>query len=125
MGGPAQVVQGLENAPAFSSAVRFLFHLDLPDDEAERLLDCVLEHRVRLAATLSRDPGLRVAAMDYLSNVERRYENPKIVEMQEFEETERSARTDPATGLANRRVFDDTLDREIRRSRRYRWPCPC
>jgi diguanylate cyclase (GGDEF)-like protein len=111
-----------ENAPAFATAVRFLFNLDLPDEEAERLMACVLEHRVGLAAKLRRDPGLRVAAMDYLSNVERRYDNPKIVEMQEFEETERSARTDPATGLANRRVFDDTLDREIRRSRRYRWP---
>jgi len=60
--------------------------------------------------------------MDYLSNVERRYENPKIVEMDEFEETERSARTDALTGLSNRRVFHETLDAEIRRSRRYRLP---
>jgi diguanylate cyclase (GGDEF)-like protein len=111
-----------ENAPAFATAVRFLFQLEVPDDEAERLLDNVLEHRATLATALRRDPGLRVAAMDYLSNVERRYENPKIVEMRQFEETERSARTDPATGLANRRVFDDTLDREVRRSRRYKWP---
>src|SRR5258706_80222 len=42
--------------------------------------------------------------------------------MEEFEETERSARTDALTGLANRRVFHETLEAEIRRSRRYRWP---
>jgi diguanylate cyclase (GGDEF)-like protein len=111
-----------ENAPAFATAVRFLFHLEVDDAVAERLLEHVLEHRAVLASTLGRDPGLRVAAMDYLSNVEKMYDNPKIVEMQEFEDTERSARTDPLTGLANRRVFDDAVDREIRRSRRYRWP---
>ena len=111
-----------ENTPIFASAVRFLFHLKVDDAEAELLLDRVLDHRRSLTHQLERDPGLRVAAMDYLSNVDRRYENPKIVEMEEFEETERSARTDALTGLANRRVFQETLDAEIRRSRRYRWP---
>jgi diguanylate cyclase (GGDEF)-like protein len=111
-----------ENTPVFASAVRFLFHLKVDDAEAEQLLDRVLDHRRALTHELERDPGLRVAAMDYLSNVDRRYENPKIVEMEEFEETERSARTDALTGLANRRVFQETLEAEIRRSRRYRWP---
>jgi len=115
-------LSSLENAPVFANAVRFLFHLKLDDSEAALLLDRVLEHRCSLMRDLGRDPGLRVAAMDYLSNVERRYENPKIVEMEEFEETERSARTDALTGLSNRRVFNETLDAEIRRSRRYRWP---
>jgi len=112
----------LENTPVFASAVRFLFHLKVDDAEAELLLGRVLDHRRSLAGDLGRDPGLRVAAMDYLTNIERRYENPKIVEMDEFEETERSARTDALTGLGNRRVFHETLDAEIRRSRRYRWP---
>jgi diguanylate cyclase (GGDEF)-like protein len=112
----------LENAPVFSAAVRVLFHLDLHDADAMRLLAAVLAHREHLARSLGRDPGLRVAAMDYLSNVERHYQNPKIVEMREYEETERSARTDAVTGLANRRVFQEVLDREVRRSRRYRWP---
>jgi diguanylate cyclase (GGDEF)-like protein len=60
--------------------------------------------------------------MDFLTNVERRLLNPKIVEMETYEATERSARTDALTTLSNRRVFDEVLDREIRRSRRYRWP---
>jgi len=112
----------LENTPVFANAVKFLFHLKVDDAEAELLLDRVLEHRRSLMRELGRDPGLRVAAMDYLSNIERRYENPKIVEMDEFEETERSARIDALTGLSNRRVFNEALDAEIRRSRRYRWP---
>jgi diguanylate cyclase (GGDEF)-like protein len=120
--GRLKSLSDLENTPVFASAVRFLFHLKVDDDEAELLLERVLDHRSALSRDLGRDPGLRVAAMDYLSNIERRYENPKIVEMDEFEETERSARTDALTGLSNRRVFHETLDAEIRRSRRYRWP---
>jgi diguanylate cyclase (GGDEF)-like protein len=34
----------------------------------------------------------------------------------------RQARTDPLTGLANRRAFDERLDEEIRRSSRYEHP---
>lgn len=120
--GRLKSLSDLENAPVFANAVRFLFHLKVDDAEAEILLDRVLAHRRSLTQDLGRDPGLRVAAMDYLSNIEKRYQHPKIVEMREFEETERSARTDTLTGLANRRVFHDSLDVEIRRSRRYRWP---
>jgi diguanylate cyclase (GGDEF)-like protein len=120
--GRLKSLSNLENTPVFSNAVRFLFHLKVDDAEAESLLDRLLAHRRSLTRDLGRDPGLRVAAMDFLSNVERRYENPKIVEMDEFEETERSARTDALTGLSNRRVFHEILDAEIRRSRRYRWP---
>jgi len=112
----------LENAPMFASAVRFLFNLELDEPDAQALLERVLAHRGFLTATLRRDPGVRVAAMDYLSNVDKRYENPKIVEMRAFEETERSARTDELTGLANRRWFQETLEVEVRRSRRYRLP---
>ena len=120
--GRLKSLSDLENAPVFANAVRFLFHLKVDDAEAEVLLERVLAHRGSLTNDLGRDPGLRVAAMDYLSNIEKRYQNPKIVEMREFEETERSARTDTLTGLANRRVFHENLDVEIRRSRRYRWP---
>ena len=111
-----------EGAPIFSDAVRVLFHLEMADGDGERLLQNVLDHRALLTVRLGRDAGLRVAAMDYLSNVEKRLSNPKIVEMEAYEATERSARTDALTSLANRRVFDEVLDREIRRSRRYRWP---
>jgi diguanylate cyclase (GGDEF)-like protein len=117
-----RALRDTEGGPIFSDAVRALFHLEMDDGEAERLLRHVLDHRIALTSRLGRDAGMRVAAMDYLTNVERRLLNPKIVEMEAYEATERSARTDPLTSLANRRVFDEVLDREIRRSRRYRWP---
>ncbi len=112
-------IGALEGIPSFAETVRLLTHLDLPDGEARDLLGEVLRHRERLTGSLGRDPGLRVAAIDYLSNVDRRLVNPKIVEMSEFERTAKSACTDPLTRLYNRRFFRDALDREVRRSRRY------
>lgn len=111
-----------EAQPVFFNAVRLMFHLDLPEAEAEDLIGRVLAHRTVMTSALGRDPGLRVAGVDYLSNVEVRLAHPKIVEMEDFERTERRARTDALTGLFNRRHFREALDREVRRARRYRSP---
>ncbi len=110
----------LDEVPAYSEALRTLVHLDLPESQAESLLGDILEHRRTLAGALGRDPGTVVAATDFLSNVERLLINPKVVEMNEFEATERSAITDSLTGLYNRRLFHSAIRREVRRSRRYR-----
>ncbi len=112
-------IRALEDVQAFAEAVRLLVNLDLPEPEGEAVLGEVLRHREAMTAALGRDPGLRVAAVDYLSNVDRRLVNPKILEMSEFERTERSAATDPLTRLYNRRFFREAIDREVRRGRRY------
>jgi len=108
-----------EGVPALSRALRLLVHVEVGEEEAARLWSDILSHRTVLARALGRDPGLRVAALDYLHNVEHRLRSPKIIEMREFAETERCAVTDPLTGLWNRRAFRQGLDREILRSERY------
>lgn len=45
-----------------------------------------------------------------------------IVNVRLHDAVRRQARTDPLTGLANRRAFDERLDEEIRRSNRYEHP---
>ncbi len=112
-------IRTLEDIRACAETLRLLTHLDLPEVDAERVLLEILKHRDTMAGALGRDPGLRVAAVDYLCNVEHRLANPKIVEMSEFERTVRSAATDPLTRIYNRRFFEEALDREVRRSRRY------
>ncbi len=112
-------LRSLDEVQAFAEAIRLLVNLDLAEPEAETVLGEVLRHREAMSTALGRDPGLRVAAVDYLSNVDRRLVNPKILEMSEFERTERSAATDPLTRLHNRRSFREALDREVRRGRRY------
>lgn len=108
-----------EGAPTFSIMLHLLAHLELPDVQAERLLGDLLHHRNAVARALGRDPGLRVAAIDYLSNVKPLLTNPTIVESTHLERTERSAVTDVLTGLGNRRHFSNCLGLEVRRSRRY------
>ena len=112
-------VRTIDDVHAFAEAIRLLVNLDLREAEAEAVLGEVLRHREAMTSALGRDPGLRVAAVDYLSNVDRRLVNPKILEMSEFERTQRSAATDPLTRLYNRRFFREALDREVRRGRRY------
>jgi diguanylate cyclase (GGDEF)-like protein len=111
--------RALEGVPTCSTVLHLLANLSLPEEEAERLLLGLNQHRRELAEILGRDPGLRVAAIDFLANVKGLLRNPTIVELSQLERTERSATTDALTDLYNRRYFGNALDIEIRRSRRY------
>jgi diguanylate cyclase (GGDEF)-like protein len=112
-------LRALEKIPACSATIHLLAHLEVGEDEAESLLLHILAHRARMTQHLGRDPGLRVAAVDFLSNVDPRLTNPKIVEMSELGQGGRSVVTDALTGLHNRRFFREAIERETRRSRRY------
>jgi len=117
--GRLREIRELDGVPAFGGAMHLLAGLELSDRIAEKLLADILAHRGALSGKLDRDPGLRVAAVDFLCNIEPRMTHPVIIEQSRLEETERSAVTDPLTGLYNRRFFRSTFDREVRRGRRY------
>lgn len=109
----------LEGVATCSALFHLMTRLELPEDEAEQMLLDVDDHRRRVGETLGRDPGLRVATVDYLLNIRGLLHNPAIVELDELELTEHSAVTDALTGLHNRRYFDSALEIETRRSLRY------
>jgi len=109
----------LERAPTCALVLHMIAHLDRPEEEAEAILEELLAHRERITAALGRDPGLRVSAIDFLTNVRKLLSNPTILEATQLERTERSAVTDALTDLFNRRYFDRALELEIRRSARY------
>jgi len=117
--GRLREIRELDGIPAFGAAMHLLAGLDLSDRIAEKLLADILAHRGVLRGKLDRDPGLRVAAVDFLYNIEPRMTNPVIIEQSRLEETERSAVTDSLTGLYNRRFFRSTFEREVRRGHRY------
>jgi diguanylate cyclase (GGDEF)-like protein len=114
-----RTLRSLEKIATCSAVLHLLTHLSVPEDEAERMLKGVLGHRGELCERLGRDPGLRVATIDYLSNVRKILRQPTIVERAELERTERRAFTDSLTGLFNRGYFEHTLALETRRCRRY------
>jgi len=108
-----------EAVPACSTALHVLTHLEISEQQAERLFEDLVRHRAELIRALGRDPGLRVAAIDFLSNVRQLLAHPVVVESGLLERTERSAVTDPLTRLFNRRHFGQALALELRRSHRY------
>ncbi|MCP3978952.1 MAG: diguanylate cyclase [bacterium] len=112
-------LRALEGISSFSAALHILAHIEATEDEAETLMRDLLEHRRLVQERLGRDPGLRVAAIDFLSNIRHLLENPTIVEQTQLERTQRSAITDPLTDLYNRRFFQSSLEIELQRSQRY------
>jgi diguanylate cyclase (GGDEF)-like protein len=105
--------------PVHAELLRLLTHLSFPNEAARQVWSGYQLHHATLQRKLGRDVGPRVALFDYLLNVERRLSNPKIIELSDFEKTEKSAITDHLTALFNRAHFDGCLKKEINRCRRY------
>jgi len=91
----------------------------MEEEEAKLHWNAILQHRINLITRIGRDVGLRVAVFDYFINVNRKLTRPKIIELEIFEEAERSSAQDPLTGLYNQRYFRSALQKELRRSKRY------
>ena len=105
--------------PLYSSILYILTHLSFSEAEAGRHWKKIVVHREALRTELGRDPGLRVAILDYFLNVSRELKSPKVIEMAIYERTERSAITDGLTGLFNHSYFLQCLRQEILRSKRH------
>lgn len=117
--GRLDAVNEESGAPVHAELLRLLTHLSYSNESARQIWSGFEVHRVTLQRRLGRDAGARVALFDYLSNVDRRLNNPTIIELAAYERTEKAAITDGLTGLFNRAHFDGCLSREIKRCRRY------
>lgn len=80
----------------------------------------ILKRRRELSERLGRRIGLRTAAVDYFATGLLR--NPILLEYDELKRLRQNAALDPLTGLYNRRLFDESLAKELSRSRRYQYP---
>ena len=76
--------------PLYSSLLYLLTHLNFTERQAARHWKKILTHRDTLRAAIGRDPGLRVAILDYLVNVSHELRNPKVIELQSYERSVRS-----------------------------------
>jgi diguanylate cyclase (GGDEF)-like protein len=105
--------------PLYSSLLYLLTHLNFTERQAARHWKRVIAHRDAMRVSLKRDPGLRVAILDYFVNVSHELKNPKVIELAIYERTERSAVTDGLTGLYNHVFFLQALRQEVLRSKRH------
>ena len=122
---PSDLPEGLrqlaqkERIPIYATLLSLATHLQMSEGEARRHWEALSSHRADLEACLGRDPGLRVAAMDYFLNRETCLSRPKVVDQSVLARIEESSVGDGMTPLFNHRHFLSSLRCELRRCRRH------
>ncbi|MBZ5640271.1 MAG: GGDEF domain-containing protein [Acidobacteriia bacterium] len=104
---------------AHAALLLILTHLAFEDTQARGHWESILAHRETMASAMGRDPGLRVALLDYFVNINRRLVQPVLIDLEMFEARPRAASVDSLTGLATDRAFRGALQNELRRAKRY------
>ena len=99
-----------------------LTHRFYPYDEARSHWARLLDHRRELHERLGRDPGMAVAALDYLTNEVDELRQPRIIDARHLERIADRAIHDPLTALSDRGTFEVLLRSELQRCRRYGTP---
>jgi len=98
--------------------IRAITHLDLRENQCIQLWDEMLTRRRELSESLGRQVALKTALMDVLTSAGL-FRVPIILEYDELKTLQLNAVTDPLTGLYNRRLFGESFEKELNRSRRY------
>src|SRR5215470_4042192 len=119
-----ETLEGLEPAARAQFLQRFfhsLSRIDIPENQVVAFWEEVLARRTQLSERSDSLVSFQTALVDVLSAAGK-LRLPVVLEYEELKSLERSAVTDPLTGLRNRRIFDETFDKELNRARRYAHP---
>jgi diguanylate cyclase (GGDEF)-like protein len=120
----ADTLDGLESSARAQFLQRFLLtlaHVEIPESKAIAVWDEILSRRVQLSERADSPVALQTALVDVLSTAGM-FNVPVVLEYDELKNLHRNAITDPLTGLYNRRLFNETFDKELNRARRYAHP---
>jgi diguanylate cyclase (GGDEF)-like protein len=100
---------------------RAITHLDLHDAQCVQIWDEMLVRHRDLSDQSGRLVSLKTALLDvFMSSGLLRA--PIIIEYDDLKKLQLNAVTDPLTGLYNRRLFDESFEKELNRARRYGQP---
>jgi diguanylate cyclase (GGDEF)-like protein len=100
---------------------RAIAHLDLHEAQSVQIWDEMLSRRRELTNLVGRQVSLKTALTDVLSS-SGLLRVPIFIEYDELKRLELDAVTDSLTGLHNRRLFAESFEKELNRSRRYGQP---
>jgi diguanylate cyclase (GGDEF)-like protein len=100
---------------------RAITHLDLRESQCVQLWDDMISRRRELSENLGRPISLKTALVDILGAAGL-FRVPILIEYDELKKLQLNAVTDPLTNLYNRRLFTETIEKEINRARRYGQP---
>ncbi|MBU1229763.1 MAG: diguanylate cyclase [Proteobacteria bacterium] len=120
-GVPEQTLQAElgEGDQAYADGLHLLTRMRFEPEESRFYWGEIICHMEGLALALGRDVGLRVAVCDYFMNLHPRMREPVIVEVRVLLQKELGALVDELTGLYNRRYFNDAIQREVERYKRF------
>ncbi|MDP3427196.1 MAG: GGDEF domain-containing protein, partial [Humidesulfovibrio sp.] len=104
---------------AYADALYLLTRMRFAPDDSRCYWSEAVRHMEGLALALGRDVGLRVAMCDYFMNLHPLMREPVIVEVLVLLQKERGALVDELTELYNRRYFNDAIQREVERFKRF------
>jgi len=116
-----ETLEGLDDAPRAQFLRQFfrtIAQIDLTEEQSSEYWMKILQWRRELAAGVGRKVSLKTAMVDVLSSTSS-LRVPILVEYDEFKKLQINAATDALTGLYNRRLFDEYLEKELNRAKRY------
>ena len=102
----------------YSLIMYSLSHKSVTETEARELWKLIGYHWTSLNASLKRDVGVAVAALDYLSNIHDVLSTPILIEAEKSKNISKIATKDRLTGLITRDMFDFALDKEFKQIER-------
>ena len=106
----------------YTSLLKSLTHEIYPPNEARDHWQAIIKHRRKLLATLGRNPGIAVVALDYLTNFAPRPEKLAIIHESRLGEIAGFATRDELTGLYVRKIFESVCTQQINSAQRYKNP---
>jgi diguanylate cyclase (GGDEF)-like protein len=118
----AEKLQAERGEGLFTDLLYALTRKQFPSRQAKTLWGDIGHHRTRLQSMLGRDPGVAVAAHDYLSNVTRLTGTMGLIEENKLRALSAAASHDGLTGLYDKATFSRLLREEINRQSRRKRP---
>ncbi len=111
----AELSAAKQEKPAtfYSDLIFTLAGIRYTEMEAKLVWVNLLAHKWEMSRRMGRNVGIRVAALDYLSNVMGELARARIMDMSHYIQTARLAVTDGLTGLFNHRFLMDRLNHGI------------
>lgn len=97
------------NGNFYSDLIFILTNIRLDETAARTDWQNILKHKHFMSEKLGRNVGIRVATLDFYTNITRQITTPKIIDMKEYTQTVKESITDPLTFCYNRRYFDYIL----------------
>lgn len=106
----------------FADMLYALTRKSFPSRQAKLLWGEIGDHRKKLQEILHRDPGVTLAAHDYLVNVSGLLKGAGLIEEQKFQTLATVASRDGLTGLYDKATFTRLMGEELARQARFGRP---